>query len=92
MKHLLAFLMALFCWAGAYAGKKADPVVVAYVTSWTQVMPDPTVMTHINYAFGHVNDQFNGVRIDNEQRLRDIVALKKQQPKRLCQGLSPRLR
>ena len=81
MKHLLAFLMALFCWAGAYAGKKADPVVVAYVTSWTQVMPDPTVMTHINYAFGHVNDQFNGVRIDNEQRLRDIVALKKQQPK-----------
>ena len=81
MKHLLAFLMALFCWAGTHAGKKADPVVVAYVTSWTQVMPDPTVMTHINYAFGHVNEQFNGVRIDNEQRLRDIIALKKQQPK-----------
>ena len=45
---------------------------MAYVTSWTRVVPDPTVMTHINYAFGHVNEQFNGVRIDNEQRLRDM--------------------
>ena len=63
--------------------KKIEPVVVAYVTSWSRVMPDPTVMTHINYAFGHVNEQFNGVRIDNEQRLRDIVALKKQNPKLL---------
>ena len=83
MKHLLAFLVALGCCLGILAGKKAEPVVVAYVTSWTKVMPDPTVMTHINYAFGHVNEQFNGVRIDNEQRLRDIVSLKKQQPKLL---------
>jgi len=57
-----------------------DKVVVAYVTSWTDIIPDPTLMTHINYAFGHVTDSFNGVRIDNEQRLRDIVALKKQNP------------
>ena len=63
--------------------KNAEPVVVAYVTSWTQVVPDPNVMTHLNYAFGHVNDQFNGVRIDNEQRLRDLVSLKKKQPKLL---------
>ena len=83
MKHLLTFFVAFCCWAGAQAGKKAEPVVVAYVTSWTKVMPDPTVMTHLNYAFGHVNDQFNGVRVDNEQRLRDLVSLKKQQPKLL---------
>lgn len=82
MKHILAFLLASCCWLSSHAGKN-DAVVVAYVTSWTKVMPDPTVMTHINYAFGHVNDQFNGVRIDNEQRLRDIVSLKKQQPKLL---------
>ena len=80
MKHLLAFLLASCCWLCAQAGKN-DAVVVAYVTSWTKVVPDPTVMTHINYAFGHVNDQFNGVRIDNEQRLRDIVSLKRKQPK-----------
>ena len=80
MKHLLALLIAFGCWFSVLAGKKAEPVVVAYVTSWTKVMPDPTVMTHLNYAFGHVNDQFNGVRIDNEQRLRDLVSLKQQQP------------
>ena len=80
MKNLLVLLVVLCGWVGAFA-KKAEPVVVAYVTSWSRVMPDPTVMTHINYAFGHVNEQFNGVRIDNEQRLRDIVSLKKQQPK-----------
>ena len=82
MKHLLAFLVASCVWFGCQAGKN-DAVVVAYVTSWTNVMPDPTVMTHLNYAFGHVNEQFNGVRIDNEQRLRDLVSLKKQQPKLL---------
>ncbi|MBQ7461901.1 MAG: hypothetical protein IJS63_06550 [Bacteroidaceae bacterium] len=80
MKHILAFLLASCCWLSSHAGKN-DAVVVAYVTSWTKVMPDPSVMTHINYAFGHVNEQFNGVRIDNEERLRSIVALKKQQPR-----------
>ncbi|MBR5051713.1 MAG: hypothetical protein IKW91_00635 [Bacteroidaceae bacterium] len=39
------------------------------------------MMTHLNYAFGHVNEQFNGVRIDNEQRLRELVSLKQKQPK-----------
>jgi chitinase len=53
-----------------------DYVIIAYVTSWKDVPVDPTVMTHINYAFGHVNDTFDGVRIDNPDRLRNIVALK----------------
>jgi GH18 family chitinase len=78
-KIVVLFVLMCSCFS-AQAGKKAEPVVVAYVTSWTQVVPDPTVMTHINYAFGHVNAQFNGVRIDNEQRLRDLVSLKRQQP------------
>ena len=81
MRKVLLSLLSLCACLGQ--AKKIEPVVVAYVTSWTRVMPDPTVMTHINYAFGHVNDQFNGVRIDNEQRLRDIVSLKKQNPKLL---------
>lgn len=55
-------------------------VIVAYVTSWSDVMPDPQYMTHINYAFGHVNESFNGVKIDNEERLKQIVDLKKQKP------------
>lgn len=61
------------------AGEDPVPerVVVAYVTSWTETMPDPSLMTHINYSFGHVTDSFDGVRIDNEGRLRRIVAAKK---------------
>jgi len=55
-------------------------VVLAYVTSWSSVMPDPAHITHINYAFGHVNDDFNGIRIDKEERLRAIVDLKRQKP------------
>ena len=63
------------------AASRDSKVVVAYVTSWSEVMPDPQYMTHINYAFGHVNESFNGVKIDNEERLKQIVDLKKQKPK-----------
>ena len=64
----------------AIAASRDSKVVVAYVTSWSEVMPDPQYMTHINYAFGHVNESFNGVKIDNEERLRQIVDLRKQKP------------
>lgn len=43
-------------------------------------MPDPFLLTHVNYAFGHVRKTFDGVRIDNPDRLRAIVALKEQNP------------
>ena len=62
------------------AASRDSKVVVAYVTSWSEVMPDPQYMTHINYAFGHVNESFNGVKIDNEERLRQIIDLRKQKP------------
>lgn len=64
----------------AIAASRESKVVVAYVTSWSEVMLDPQYMTHINYAFGHVNESFNGVKIDNEERLRQIVDLRKQKP------------
>ena len=64
----------------AIAASRESKVVVAYVTSWSEVMPDPQYMTHINYAFGHVNESFNGVKIDNEERLRQSVDLRKQKP------------
>lgn len=60
---------------------KPKKVIVAYVTSWTNVMPDPAFVTHINYAFGHVNDTFDGIRIDNENRLKSLAGLKKTSPK-----------
>lgn len=84
MKRTLIRLFSLLLpWLAACSGPSAgeDPgperVIVAYVTSWTETMPDPSLMTHINYAFGHVTDSFDGVRIDNDGRLRRIVAAKK---------------
>ena len=76
---IIALAAILMCGCHASTPEK-EYVVVAYVTSWTRVMPDPFVMTHINYAFGHVNDTFDGVRIDNPDRLRQMVALKQQNP------------
>lgn len=83
----IAFLMLQYVGdANAESGKDKtttnvdESVVVAYVTSWSDVMPNPKYITHINYAFGHVNNTFNGIRIDNEQRLSQMVELKKQNP------------
>jgi len=75
----LLFLM-IACQVKKTEHTSSEKVIVAYVTSWTNSMPDPAYVTHINYAFGHVNDSFDGVRIDNEERLHQIVALKKNAP------------
>ena len=72
-------IAATLC-AAAVTVSQSDRVVVAYVTSWSRVIPDPSTMTHINYAFGHVNDTFDGVRIDNPKRLKVMVNLKKNNP------------
>jgi chitinase len=84
-KYIIPLLLMLFttaCTSRESVNKTMNngPIVLAYVTAWSSVMPDPEYVTHINYAFGHVNDQFNAVRIDNEDRLCSIVALKKQKP------------
>ena len=80
MKKLLFIGLLLLAACGQRQSIGTDKVVVAYVTSWTSDMPDPQYMTHINYAFGHVDSTFSAVRIDNPERLRSIAALKKQSP------------
>ena len=57
-----------------------ERVVVGYVTSWSDRMPDPNLVTHLNYAFGHVTTGFDSVRVDNPGRLCSIVALKEANP------------
>lgn len=59
---------------------KEEKVIVAYVTSWSDVVPDPSLFTHLNYAFGHVNDTFDGVRIDNPERFQMLARLKENNP------------
>ncbi len=78
--YIIVCLLALAACTHAKNDPRQDKVIVAYVTSWSDKMPDPNYITHINYAFGHVTDNFDGVRINNEERLKQIVALKKDYP------------
>lgn len=84
MKRLLtmAILTCLITFIGnsGIFAQESKNIVVAYVTSWSNVIPNPHSMTHINYAFGHVNEEFNGVKIDNPKRLKEIVKLKRINP------------
>lgn len=54
--------------------------VVAYVWNGGDVLPDPSLITTINYAFANVNDTRDGVMINNKDRFKDIIALKKINP------------
>ena len=73
---LLGLMLVVVCFGNSSKKKNPEKVIVSYVTSWTQAIPDPQYITHINYAFGHVTETFDGIRIDNEARLKTIVALK----------------
>lgn len=84
-KLLLALLFSTVAWSGGQAApadraSAPEKVVVAYVTAWSEVMPDPCALTHINYAFGHVDSTFQGIRISNPDRLRAIAGLKARWP------------
>ncbi len=58
-----------------------DLIIVAYVTYWDTVIPDPTLVTHINYAFGKVANTFDKVEIKTESRLKRMVKLKEKNEK-----------
>ena len=78
------FFVALFL-LSACASKNAivsepEKIVLAYVTSGGRNLPDPAHITHINYAFGRVNEEFNGITVRNEERLMAIAGLKQQKP------------
>lgn len=75
-----SFLFILLALPLAILAQGKKPHIVSYVTSWTKPVPDLNLISHINYAFGHVNDTFNGVKIDNPERLREIVKLRKNHP------------
>ena len=59
---------------------KNEKIVLAYVTSHGATLPDPDLVTHINYAFAHVDSTFSKLKIDNEGRLSEITALKQKAP------------
>ena len=63
---------------------KDGRVAIAYVTYYGKAIPDPMLMTHINYACAelYVKDGvYKGFKLQgNEDRFRQVVALKKKNP------------
>ena len=55
-------------------------IIVGYVTYWGSTLPDPTLLTHINYAFAHIKSDFESLEIKSESRLSKVAALKKTNP------------
>lgn len=85
MKKIFLSLFCIFVAVSCADSNKvvetpAKKVLIAYVTSWSNREVDPQYLTHINYAFGHVDSTFDRVRVDNPKRLKSIVKLKKRYP------------
>ena len=55
-------------------------IVVGYATYWDRTMPDPSLLTHINYAFAHIKDDFETLDIKTPSRLSQIAGLKRTNP------------
>lgn len=54
--------------------------IVTYVWSGAELMPNPQLVTAINYGFANMNESHDGLVIHNEPRFRQIIDLKKQKP------------
>ena len=62
------------------AGSPDGYIIVGYATYWDKTMPDPALLTHINYSFAHIKSDFESLDIKTESRLKQIAALKKTNP------------
>lgn len=75
-----AIVVAMFASIPAVGAVKDGRIVVAYVTSWTDEMPMTDCVDYVNYAFGHINATFDSVRVDNPERLKQLLELKNANP------------
>lgn len=68
---------------GEELSKPADekPIILSYVWHSFKELPDPNLVTHINYAFGHLDKtNFVDIDIDTPEHFREVAGLKKQNP------------
>ena len=59
------------------------PMIIAYYTENSSVLPDPACLTHINYAHGRFVDKETGdggIWIEQPEKLEKVGALKQQKP------------
>lgn len=74
-------LMMLCCCAWVEgADNDKEMIVGAYLMGVRNELPDVNLVTHINYAFGHVNETFDGVLLPEGKGLSQVVGLKKDKP------------
>lgn len=80
-RFYITFCLLMLGWSAVSAQTETAETkkVVAYVTYWSTITPDPQLMTHINYAFGGVGDD-GRVYVDGINRFRQMVRLKEQNP------------
>ena len=60
------------------------PMIVAYYTENSKALPDPTLLTHINYAhgrFGNPSTGDGGIVISDTGLMQKVIALKDKNPK-----------
>lgn len=58
-----------------------EHIIVGYATYWDTAIPDPTLMTHLNYAFAHIKNDFETLDIKKkDSRFKKILALKNTNP------------
>ena len=58
-------------------------IIVGYAYADSGPLPDPNLVTHINFSFAKINDDFETlyIRSSKQTRLKQIVGLKSQNPK-----------
>ncbi len=79
----LIFCMVLvisFSCKGQQNSASKAPIVVAYVESKGDSLPDPSLMSHIIYAFAGFNEARDGIVVQNPEKLKAIAGLKKINP------------
>ncbi|MBR1882425.1 MAG: glycoside hydrolase family 18 [Muribaculaceae bacterium] len=73
---VLAWLCSLASWS--------QPVCIAYCPYYRSLLPDPSIVTHINYSFAEVyvtGGEYKGFKLQgSESRFRQVVELKRQNP------------
>ncbi|MDE5998234.1 MAG: glycoside hydrolase family 18 protein, partial [Muribaculaceae bacterium] len=56
-------------------------IALAYMVDRYDVLPDPEMFSHLIYAFGVFNDNYDGVVIRYPDKLKSMAALKEKNPK-----------
>ena len=81
---ILFILLSVFSTFKAYAVNDNKKICLAYCTYYGNMLPDPNMVTHINYAFAElyvVDGVYQTFKLQgNESRFRDVMALKQKNP------------